>query len=206
MNPTAAILLAAGGSRRLGRPKQLIRIGGESLLRRTARLTVDAGCNRVLAVLGFEAALLKLEIDGLAVETILNPDWEQGMASSLQAGLKALLTRLRDSPPAERTGETTSVLITVCDQPRLSVEVLRELIAVHHSSKADISACSYSKTLGVPAIFDPKVFPALLQLKGDQGAKRIMAQPQWKVSTLAFPDGGIDIDLPSDLQIMNDHY
>lgn len=188
MTNPAALVLAAGGSRRLGQPKQLIRMNGESLLRRTARLAIVAGCDPVLVVLGADAELMRLEAAGLGVECIVNEEWEQGMASSLRCGVEKL-----------RGCDIDSLMVLVCDQPRLSQAILGSLIAAHHRTRPDITASTYGGVKGVPAIFDRKVFPTLAALKGDEGARKVIANPKWVVSTIEFADGEFDVDLPSDL-------
>ncbi|WP_206412747.1 NTP transferase domain-containing protein, partial [Lysobacter enzymogenes] len=109
----AAVLLAAGASRRLGRPKQLLRRDGETLLRRGARLALASAAARTVVVLGARADALRGELDGLAVEIVLNPDWQDGMAASLAAAARAL------------AGFDGAVLVLACDQPALELAHLR---------------------------------------------------------------------------------
>jgi molybdenum cofactor cytidylyltransferase len=192
--PVAAILLAAGASRRLGRPKQLVKIGGESLLQRTARLALGAGCTPVVVVLGSRADLLRAELAGLAVEIVVNAEWETGMASSIHCGLRAL---------AGRGAGATMVL--VCDQPMLMEGTLTSLIATHRGvggeGAPDITASTYAGGRGVPAIFGRAGLPALMQLTGDEGARKIISDPKWKVAVMEFAGGAVDIDLPSDIAL-----
>lgn len=186
------MVLAAGGSRRLGRPKQLVQKDGESLLRRTARLALKAGCAPVVVVLGSQAGLLAGELVGLPVEVVVNAEWNSGMASSIGCGLGALAVR---GPAA--------VMVLVCDQALLSEQIMTSLIATHRQSggklRPDITASTYGGVRGVPAIFDAVVFPALMQLTGEDGARKIIAESRWKVATVEFAGGAVDIDLPSDL-------
>ena len=101
-------MLAAGGSRRMGSPKQLMLHEGEPLVRRAATAAVDAGANPVIVVLGANANLLEPSLAGLeSVTTVVNGDWEQGIASSLAAGLRAL----------REAREFDGVMITLADQP-----------------------------------------------------------------------------------------
>ncbi len=163
----AAIILAAGGSSRLGQPKQLLLIDGESLVRRTARMAVEAGCASVFVVLGCDAARMQPELEDLSIGVIHNPDWQNGIASSITTGVAALTAR----EPA-----VNNLLILVCDQSRLTTALLKELIDKHRSERATITASAYAGTTGVPAIFSRAIFPELAALSGDEGARRLIAR------------------------------
>ncbi len=186
----AAIILAAGPSSRLPQPKQLLTTDGESLLRRTSRLALDAGFSPVVVVLGSEAPKFEPELRNLNVRTVLNRKWQDGMASSLKCGLAAI-EALNPIP--------ANLLVLVCDQPKLSQTILQALLNKHHSSKAQITASTYAGTRGVPAIFSQTVFPELADLRGDQGARRIIARDPRRVETVDFPGGADDIDTEADL-------
>ena len=187
----AAIILAAGASSRLGQPKQLLTIDGESLLRRTSRLALEAEFCPVVVVLGSNAKQFEPQLHNLEVRTVWNQAWQNGMASSLKCGLEAL-EALGPAP--------ANLLILVCDQPKLTLPVLQALRHKHQSSGAQITASSYSGARGVPAIFSQAIFPQLASLRGDQGARRVIAHHQDRVETVDFPGGADDIDTPDDLQ------
>jgi molybdenum cofactor cytidylyltransferase len=184
----AAVVLAAGASRRLGQPKQLIRIEGEGLLRRTARLALEAGCAPVVIVLGFEAQRMAVEIAGLNVEAVVNANWSAGMGSSLACGVAAA----RTARP-----ETDALLVLVCDQPRLTAEYLRRLLALHASGSALVTASAYAGRAGVPAVFALPLFHELMRIEGDRGARDLISGHN--AQTLGWPDGACDIDFPQDL-------
>ncbi len=186
----AAIVLAAGPSSRLGQPKQLLTVDGESLLRRTSRLALEAGFSPVVVVLGSEAPKFEPELRNLNVQTVLNPTWQDGMASSLKSGLTAI---------EALNPITADLLVLVCDQPKLSQTILQALLDKHQSSKAQITASSYAGTRGVPAIFSQTIFRELADLRGDQGARRIIARDPQRVETVDFPGGADDIDTERDL-------
>jgi molybdenum cofactor cytidylyltransferase len=190
----AAVLLAAGASTRLGQPKQLVRLDGESLLRRTARLAIEASCSPTLVVLGFDAEPMRDELDGLPVDVVVNQDWQEGMGASLRAGMEAL--RTVDPQPQ-------AVLILVCDQPRLTAGHLNTLLTRHKTAAATsdvaITASFYARRAGVPAIFAARVFPQLHSSQGDRGAKDLIRAHAAQVQRVPWPNGEIDIDLPSDL-------
>jgi molybdenum cofactor cytidylyltransferase len=186
----AAVVLAAGASQRLGRPKQLIPLEGESLVRRTARLALEVGCAPVVVVLGFEAERVGAALAGLHVATVVNAKWSSGMGSSLACGAVAA----RRARP-----EMDALLTLVCDQPRLTAEHLRRLLAFHASSgSAAITASAYSGRAGVPAVFSRSLFEELERIEGDRGARDLIARHEGH--TVDWPGGAWDIDWPEDLQ------
>jgi molybdenum cofactor cytidylyltransferase len=190
LDTCAAIILAAGASTRLGQPKQLVAVNGETLLRRTTRLAIQAGCSPVVVVLGRDAATLAGEVEGLGASTVINNEWQTGMASSLRRGLKAVLAVKPHEP---------RVMVLVCDQPKLDTSVLRDLLTTHTAKEVLIAASRYQGTNGVPAIFSRELFPELLELTGDQGARRIMQLHLEQVASVDFPGGEFDLDTPQDL-------
>jgi molybdenum cofactor cytidylyltransferase len=185
----ASILLAAGASTRLGKPKQLLQVGGESLLRRAARIALEAGSSPSLVVLGASAAMVRNELNGLAVQTLINAEWREGVGSSLRCAIHAVLAR--PSPPG-------AVLMLVCDQPNVTVELLRALIAQHAGRRDAIVASRYQGILGVPAVFGSAFFTELAALSGDRGARQVIARHAAEASYLDFPGGEFDVDTLAD--------
>jgi CTP:molybdopterin cytidylyltransferase MocA len=187
----AAILLAAGASRRLGQPKQLLQLGGETLLERALRLAKEAGASPVVAVLGAHFAQICATISFNDAVPVLNDHWEQGISTSIHAGLRAL----EDCAP-----QTSGALVMSCDQPRLTVAHLRALIkAFHAHTTPSIVASFYAGVHGVPAVFPRDVFSQLQALRGDKGARALLAHPPCPLIALPFMGGEVDIDLPGDL-------
>ena len=190
----AAVVLAAGASTRLGQPKQLIRIDGESLLHRTARLTIEAGCSPVYVVLGFEPERMSDELADLPVETVLNRVWQEGMGSSLRTGMEAI----RQADP-----QAEAVLVTVCDQPGLTTEHLRELLARHAAARGGgeigITASAYARKKGVPAVFSSRLFSELAAASGDRGAQDLIRAYAGEVEEIPWAAGELDLDRPEDL-------
>ncbi|HTW46484.1 MAG TPA: nucleotidyltransferase family protein [Acidobacteriaceae bacterium] len=189
----AAVVLAAGASRRLGRPKQLVQVEGESLLRRTARLALEAGCALVIVVLGFEAERLRAELAGLPVEVTINANWSSGMGSSLACGVAAA-RRMRP--------EMDALLLLVCDQARLTADHLRRLLARHASGSVAVTASGYAGRFGVPAVFAPGLIPELERIEGDHGARKLILRSNPRI--VDWPDGADDVDLPRDLPLRNE--
>jgi molybdenum cofactor cytidylyltransferase len=187
----AAVILAAGASRRLGQAKQLVKIDGEPLLRRTVRMAAEAGCQSIVVVLGFEVERMRSALDGLSVIMAVNEDWRAGMGSSMRCGVGAAL---QISPPPE------DILLMVCDQICLSADVLRQLLCLHGSANHPITAAQYGGRLGVPAVFSSIFFPALLDVSGDRGARGILERNAVRVGTVDFLEGEFDLDVPDDFE------
>jgi molybdenum cofactor cytidylyltransferase len=189
--PVAAMVLAAGASRRLGQPKQLLRHAGETLLNRAVRLANEAGAEPVLAVLGAHAARIQAAVPLQKAITVFNTQWEMGMATSIHAGLHAL---------DEIAPGVAGVMILSCDQPRLGAAHLRALIEsfVAQAGSA-IVASAYAGIHGVPAVFPRLVFQELFALRGDQGARALLLRPPCPLIALPFAGGEVDIDEPGDL-------
>ncbi|MEZ5427150.1 MAG: nucleotidyltransferase family protein [Pyrinomonadaceae bacterium] len=189
------ILLAAGESRRMGSPKQILRFEGETLLRRAARAAVESDCRPVIVVLGAGAEILRNELERLPVEIAVNRDWPDGMGGSIRAGLERLL---------EIDVEVEAAIITVCDQPAVSAGVIGRLIEKYLKTGALIVASAYARTLGVPALFDRRIFSELKELPPGSGAKMLIERYSAEVVSVPFPEGAIDIDTPEDYRRMRD--
>lgn len=183
-----ALILAAGGSRRLGRPKQLLRWQGRTLLDTaidTARAVLG---ERVIVVLGAQAEAIHAAIDLGSVKTVTNPDWQEGLASSIRAGIKAL--------PAS----AQAVLILLCDQPLIGPEHLEKLLSAWQSEPDLIVASQYHLSAGVPAVFPVAYFGRLAALTGDQGAKLLLKELDPSVLKIPLSETGLDIDTPTDFE------
>lgn len=181
----ALLLLAAGASTRMGRPKQLLPYRGRTLLRRAAETAVAAGFAPIVLVTGAEHEALLAEVAGLPVRAVRNAEWETGMASSIRAGLAAV-----------QDAQSSAVLIMLSDQPLITPELLRRLVAQQQQTEAPVVAAAYGETLGVPAIFARTQFSALSRLQGAQGANRLIAGLGAAVGRVAFPAGLLDVDTP----------
>ena len=186
---SAVVILAAGGSRRLGRPKQLVEIEGQSLVRRAAEAALSAGSGSVHVVVGAEIAGVRTELEGLPVELVVNEQWKEGVASSIRAAIDAIERR-------EHPVET--LILMLCDQPGVSGDVLRRLLEAYRMTRAPVVASRYPEGPGVPALFHAELFPALKTLDGDVGARQLIRYLDRDVVTIPFamPD---DVDTPGDL-------
>ena len=178
---TAAVILAAGAGRRMGGPKALLLIDGETLLQRAVRMAVTAGCDPVIAVVGaWDPGPLDSKVC-----VIRNPNAAEGMASSIRMGIAAL-------PP-----EAEAALILTVDQPAVEATLLVQLLALAAADPMRPAACAYASTLGVPAVLPRRFFPDLMGLLGDRGAQAILLREQ--AIALPFPGGDADLDTPGDL-------
>jgi molybdenum cofactor cytidylyltransferase len=189
------VLLAAGGSSRLGRPKQLLLHEGRTLVRRAAEAAVAAGCGPVVVVTGAEAEAVTAELAGLPVRTAHNEAWGAGMGGSLRLGLRAL-----DIEPSAGTGSPVEAsLVMLCDQLRVDAAHLRALADTFLRTRAPIVASGYEGTRGVPALFSRALFPELETLAPDQGARGVIARDPSRVVEVALAGGGEDVDTAADL-------
>jgi len=181
------IVLAAGGSRRLGRSKQLLRLHGETLVRRAARLGLTTKPAAAVIVLGADADAVFASVDDLAVQRIDCADWAIGMGASLRAGLAAL-------PP-----QCAGALIVLCDQPALEAPHLHDLVSAWRANPVGAAASAYRGRLGVPALLPRAWFVELGADAGDQGARRLLACRREDVAAVANEALALDVDRDQDL-------
>jgi molybdenum cofactor cytidylyltransferase len=153
-------------------------------------LALASGAAPIFVVLGAHAEEILLECELLDCILIRNEAWAEGMASSLRVGIAAVL----ENAPA-----ASGAMVLVCDQPGLSAEHLRCLLDAHTEDRNRVAASGYAGRAGVPAIFPRGLFSALLELKGDQGARTLLHQPGAAVATIDFPAGELDLDSPADV-------
>ena len=184
-----AIILAAGSSSRMGRPKQTLTYRGDSLLRRAAHAALSAGCRPVIVVTGAHAELSRLELDGLEVTAAFNPDWETGMASSVRAGVKRLVSADPD---------VAATVLMLCDQPHVNAEIVSSLVAAHRATGTPVVASSYGGSFGVPALFAKTILEELARLEGGAGAKQVIERHAAEAHFLSFSAGEVDVDTPDD--------
>jgi molybdenum cofactor cytidylyltransferase len=168
-----AVVLAAGGSSRLGAPKQLLPFRGTTLLQHAIDTAREA-CEQVRVVVN-----PALRDAGRGVELVVNEEWEEGIASSIRRGVEGL---------------HTAALLLLCDQPLVTAEHLRALIA----AGAPIAATGYHGISGVPAFFAARFLDELRALRGDEGARRLIERHG--AATIPFEQAAFDVDTPADAQ------
>ncbi len=180
---TGAIVLAAGQASRFGSPKQLLELNGETLIDRACRTALEAGCDSVLRVLGARAEMILDRPCPAGVETFVHPGWEEGMGSSLAAGVSTLLDLLP---------EADAVFVLLSDQPMATADLLKMMEAA--LGTASIVWCEHAAAKGPPVLFARRHFEELKSLKGDRGAKAVVANHQ--AAVVPFSDAAWDIDSP----------
>lgn len=184
-----AVMLAAGESIRMGEPKQLLPVEGQPLVVRAAECLLATNSWPVVVVLGAHAAAIRPTLARLPVLIAENPAWAEGMASSLRTGIAALQQFSRGLDAA---------LITLCDQPGLSPEVVRQLVAMQRASGRSMVAAHYAGRNGAPALFLREHFAALASLTGEEGARTLLNRQPERVATVELPELADDLDTPSD--------
>lgn len=185
------ILLAGGASARLGRPKQLLAYHGHTLLQHSLKEATVSQAQPIVVVLGANAETLQQEIQGLNARVVINTGWQEGMASSIRFGLKAI---------TEIAPASEGVILMVCDQPFVTSDLINELIIAHRKTGKKIVACGYEDSFGPPVFFHQTLFEELLQLNGDIGARSILGQHTEMVEIIPFPQGAFDIDTEADYE------
>jgi molybdenum cofactor cytidylyltransferase len=174
----AAIVLAAGASTRLGSPKQLAVLGGETLLERAVQAAAEAGCAPVVVVLGASAAEILAGCSLGEAMVVINADWDEGMAASIGCGVAAV------------DGWVDGAVVMACDQPAVTAAHLRVLM-----DGDEVTASAYAGRRGVPAYFPAAVFEDLLELVGDVGARDLLRSAR----AVELPGGELDVDRVEDL-------
>lgn len=185
------ILLAAGESRRLGKPKQLLKFDGKTLIRHLAEMTLASNCSPICVVLGAKVDEIRAEIDDLPLEIAINENWQNGMSSSLKTGLKKLLAIAPN---------LAAVVVALCDQPFITSTITNRLAETYQKTNAPIVASEYAETIGVPALFSHLIFDELLNLSTENGAKQIIKNHLASVVSISVPEAEIDIDTTDDYE------
>jgi molybdenum cofactor cytidylyltransferase len=189
------ILLAAGGSTRMGRPKLLLPFRGRPLLRRAAESAIASGAANIIVVLGAGAEAAKSVIADLPLIAVVNERWPTGMGSSLKTGLAALLS-------VEPT--IAAAIVMLADQPMIGESAVSDLIAAQRQSGKPICAAAYAGTLGPPALFAASQFARLAQLGDAEGAKRIFSESPDDVAGVPIAVAALDIDTPGDYDALTE--
>ena len=189
------IILAAGASSRMGRPKQLLEIGGQPLVVRAAEAALAAGLWPVIVVLGAHAEKIRPALARLPVLPVENAAWNEGMAASIRAGIGALQQFSRAMDGA---------VVALCDQPAFSAETVARLVGAQVATGKGIAAARYLGRQGAPALFLQRHFAALAALTGEEGARALLNDSPAEVAAVDLPEMGLDLDTPADYAALNE--
>lgn len=182
----AAIVLAAGASLRFGQPKQLLPWGKKTLLQHVVDAVLASSIGHVIVVLGYQAGEIEASLGDRPVKVVVNDAWEEGLASSVRAGLRTI------GPDVE------AGLFILGDQPGITSQFIDELIRRHRQSCKPIVAPFYRGRRGNPVLFARSLFPELMALRGDQGGRAVVGRHQAEVERIEVDSESffIDIDTP----------
>lgn len=190
----AGVLLAAGAGTRFGGPKALASLGGEFLVVRGKRMLASAGCRPLVVVLGAGAGQVRARADLTGAEVVVNPGWEQGISSSLRAGLEAL------------RGRAPAAVVALADQPEVTPEVVRRL-ATAWTGGAVAAVAAYGGAARNPVLLDASMWDDVLaHVRGDDGARSWLRAHPRLVTPVECGDVGspADVDVPEDLERLRD--
>ncbi|MET0635670.1 MAG: nucleotidyltransferase family protein [Chitinophagaceae bacterium] len=195
MDRTGIIILAAGESSRLGRPKQTLYYNGKGLLQHVADEARQALLEPVIVITGAFAKLVLEKLDARSLTIVHNERWQGGMVTGIRLGIDLLM----------EDELLSSVIISVCDQPFLSAGVFTQLVEAKEHHAKGIIASAYAGTVGVPVLFDKKYFLALKELEEGEGAKKLIHFYKDDVAHIYFEAGAIDIDTEEDYNLLLDN-
>ena len=186
----SAIVLAAGESKRMGRPKQLLEWGGKTLLRHVLESLLSSAADEVILVLGYEAEVIRKSLAEFPIKIAINPDFQQGMVSSLRQGLLAM------DPGSE------AFLVLLADQPGIGPEIINRMIREFQWAvpKQGIIRPVYRGRPGHPVLIGVRYLQEALQLQGDVGARQILMNHPEDILEIDVDQDAVleDIDTPED--------
>jgi molybdenum cofactor cytidylyltransferase len=185
----SAVVLAAGMSRRMGTPKQLLQVGGKTLLENVLGNLRGARVDEIILVLGASAAEIREQIDATGIRVVINDAFEAGMGTSLRAGLAAV------------DADAEAALIVLADQPFVATATFDRLIAAYQERKPQIALPVYKGFRGNPVLLDRSVFAEVMALTGDVGCRAIFGSHTENILKVPVEDIGVllDIDTTADL-------
>jgi molybdenum cofactor cytidylyltransferase len=189
---TDVILLAAGASARLGRPKQLLPFRGTTLLRYVAEQAIASNANHVRVVIGAHHEVIRDQVSDLIVTVVDHQHWTGGLSTSIQAGLATV------------PSDVDSVILMLGDQPRVTSDHLNALIEAQHATKKGLVASRYLRMPGAPALITRKYFGDIANLRGDAGAKTVLLLRGDDTAYVDLPGGEFDIDTEEDWKRLNE--
>jgi molybdenum cofactor cytidylyltransferase len=187
----AGVVLAAGSSTRMGKNKLLFDLGGEPVVRRAVHRAATAGLDPVIVVLGYEAELVRRELDGLdpPCRIVVNSDYELGINSSLKTGIAAL--------PAT----AVAVVVMLADMPLVTAEMIATLVTRYRSSDAPLVISDYEGVNAPPMLYDRVLFEELRVMEGEGCGRQVVRRHRASAVVVAWPVAGLtDLDVPADYE------
>jgi len=189
----AGVLLAAGTSSRMGCNKMLFELAGESVLRGAARRALAGGLSPLLVVLGHQAERARQELDGLACQVVINPEYDQGITASLKAGVSAL-------PPA-----AAAAVVLLADMPLVSTEMIAEMVARYRATGAPLVISDYGGVTAPPMLYDRRLFGELRQMTAGGCGRQVVKRHRTEAQVLSWPPATLaDLDVPEDYARIRD--
>jgi molybdenum cofactor cytidylyltransferase len=181
--PVAAVVLAAGGSIRMGELKQLLPICGRPMVRLVTEAVCAAGLDQVVVVVGAQAEAVQRALSGLPVEFARNEEWAAGMSTSVRTGLGVLRPEIQ------------AALMVLADQPGLTPELLRTITARYRRTGAPIVVPVYRGRRGNPVLFDRVLLPELAAAEGDRGGRTLIIRYEARLECVEIDDPGVILDV-----------
>ncbi len=187
-NSLSIIIPAAGASKRLGQPKQLVQYQGQSLIRRAIQSAESLSPHEILVITGADAEAVRVEIQKTSARCVNNTDWEKGMGTSIAKGAQSV------------SGKPQGLMILLCDQWRILPEDLQLLVKTWQIDPEQIICSATEDRCGPPVIFPFHYLNELSSLTGNHGANSILDNHQHLVSRVALQNAAFDLDTPAQLQ------
>jgi molybdenum cofactor cytidylyltransferase len=182
----AGVVLAAGMSARLGTNKLLLWLDSEPLVRRAARLALEAGLSPVLVVVGFEAERVAAALDGLAVETVVNSAHRAGVHGSMQVGI------------ARVPGDCAAAVVLLADMPAVTVAMVEAIVARFRDGTEPLVLSRYGEVQAPPTLYARSLFSALAEA-GTGGGRQVVLDRRHEAAELRWPEAALaDVDRPED--------
>ena len=185
----AVLVVAAGGSKRLGQPKQLVRKNNLTLLENSLNEIVKSRVGNVFLVLGANAELILDKLNLSDYQVVINKNWKKGMGASIAFGMKKIMEDYNYA----------GVIISVADQPFLTADIFKKIKENITKEKKMIIKSKYEEGSGPPVYFSRHFFEEMKNLSGDEGAKPLLKKYKELLVSIDFPQGNIDIDTEEDL-------
>jgi molybdenum cofactor cytidylyltransferase len=186
----AGVVLAAGTSTRMGRNKLFMELEGETIVRRAVRRVSKAGVDPLFVVLGHEAELVKLALEGIRYQPVLNPEYERGVNTSLRAGIHAV----------SESGARAAVVV-LADMPFVTTAMIQALVQKYRDSDAPLVISDYEGVNAPPMLYDRSLFDELRASEGQGCGKRVVKRHRHEAESALWPVEALtDLDAPEDYE------